>query len=158
MAVIMVVVVVMVRMIVPEKPGTDEIDDQTDDGDQNGFVKVDVDRRAEAPEAFPADQKRDQRQNDGAGKPRQIAELAGAEGKARIMRVPARIEIGQRRDQHRRRMGGHMPAIGGQRHGAIKVSGGDLDYHHRHRDGDHHPGPLFVALVIFSQKEMIVPG
>ena len=43
------------------------------------------------------DEERDHRQDDGAAESGEVAELPGAEGKARVLRVVAGIAVSQRR-------------------------------------------------------------
>ncbi len=70
---------------IAQQPGGDQIDEEADDGDENGLREVDRHRRIEPHQAFPADQQRHQRQKHGAGEAGEITELAGAEGEARVV-------------------------------------------------------------------------
>ena len=148
----------MMRMVVLQQPGTDQIDAQPHDSHGDRLVEVDMDGLGEPYQAFPADQQGNQGQNDRAGKASQIAELARTEGKARIARMPARKAISQHRDQHCAGMGGHMPAVGHQRHRAIEGAGNDFHQHHAGRERDHQPHLAFIALVVAAEKEVIVAG
>ncbi len=70
----------------------------------------------------------------------------------------AGVKIGEGGYEHRGCMGGHMPAIGHQRHGTIDVSGDDLDHHHRGGNGDDDPCTPLIAPVIVAQENVVVPG
>ena len=65
-----------------------------------------------------ADQQCDHRKDDGAGEAGEIAELAGAEGEARIVDMTTRIGVGQCRKQQRAGMRAHVQPVGDQRDGA----------------------------------------
>lgn len=59
-----------------------------------------------------ADQHGDQSENDGRRKSGKVPQLAGAEGKTRIMRMAACVPVGKRRQQQRTCMSRHMQAVG----------------------------------------------
>ncbi|MCY1237621.1 hypothetical protein D9M72_503260 [compost metagenome] len=151
-----VVIMMVMGVVVLQQPGAHEVDDEAGDGDENRLAKIDRHRSVEAAQAFPADQQSDERQHDGAGKTGQVAKLSGAEGETAIVRMLARIEIGKRGDQHRGRMGRHVPTIGNERHRPEDLPGHDLDHHHRCGDRDDDPGPPLVALVIAAKEDVIV--
>ena len=71
--------------------------DQAEASDQDCLVEMDRDRPDQAGHGLIADQDRDHRQHDGTGVGGQIAELASAEAEARVVGMPARIAVGQRR-------------------------------------------------------------
>src|SRR3546814_2377350 len=54
----------------------------------------------EVPDRFDRDSDREDRQHQRAGETREIADLAGAEGEARICRMPACEAIGERSEEH----------------------------------------------------------
>src|SRR4051794_19432677 len=110
----------------------------------------------EADRALPGDLHRDHREDDGAGKRREIAELAGAEREAGIMRMPPGEQIGDGRDAQRRGMGCHMPAIGKQRHRSEQRSRRDLADHHDGGQGDDEPCPALVAGMLMTEEHVIV--
>ena len=89
MVVPMAVAVVVMRVVLTQQPGADQIDDQADHGHKNRLAEADGNRAVEPHQAFPADQQRDQRQDHGAGKARQVPYLARAEGEAFIAGVAA---------------------------------------------------------------------
>jgi hypothetical protein len=99
---------------------------------------------------------RDQRQDDGAGKRRQIAKLAGAEGEMGIARMPTRECIGDRGNPERRGVGRHVPAIGQQRHRSEKRARDDLADHHCRSQRHHEPGTALVPIVLRTEKYVIV--
>ena len=72
--------------------------------------------------------------------------------------MPSREAIGQGGNQHRTGMGGHMPAVGHQRHRAIDSAGDDLDQHHAGRKRNHQPHLAFIAQVIVAKKDVFVVG
>ena len=150
------VTVVMMAVVVAQKPCADEIDDKADNSNCDGLAEIDRHRIEQSQYALPAHDQRDQRQHDRAGKAREIAELAGAEGEACIVRMSARVEIGERRDQHGADMGRHMPAIGEQRHRAVNRARADLDHHHDGGQRDDEPDTALIALMIGAQKNVAV--
>ena len=157
MVVSVVMVVTMRRMMLAsQQPGREEVHREADDGDCDGLGEVDGDRGAEAQEAFPADQQCDQCQDNRTREAGEVPQLSRAEGEARIPRMPAGVEIGQGRDQHGGRMGGHVPPVRDQGHGAVDMAGYDLDHHHGRGQGDDEPGAPLVTLVPVAEKDMAV--
>ena len=157
MLMLMLMPVLMRMLALVQQPGAGEIDDQAEHGDGNRLVEADRDRRGQAHNGFIADQQRDDGQDDGAGITRQLSQLAGAEGVARIMGVAAGKPVGQRRNCQRSGMGRHVEAIGQQCHRAIDRAGNDLADHHRRGQGDDDPGAARIAVMVFAKKYMIVP-
>jgi hypothetical protein len=91
---------------------------------------VDRNRRHESQNRLIADESGDHREHDGAGEAGQIAELSGSEYETRVMCMPPRVGIGQRRDQHRACMRRHVQTIGDQRQRTVQSAAHDLDQHH----------------------------
>ena len=98
--------------------------------------------------------KRDDAKRYGAGKTGQLAHLAGAKCKSRIVRVTAGIAIGQRGNAQCRGMRGHVPAIGHHRHRSVVRAAGNLRHHHD--DGQrHHPlRAAGVTVVVLPQPRL----
>lgn len=93
-----VAMIVMVVMIVPQQPGADQIDAETESGDGDRLIEADRQGAQEAHHGLIADQQGDESQKDGARISRQFADLTGPEGKAWIRGVTACEAIGDRRD------------------------------------------------------------
>ncbi len=153
--IVLVVVVVMVSTAAEQEHAGD-VHDQPQDRDRDRLVEVDRDRGYEARDRLVADQQRDHRQDDGAGKPREIAELAGAEGEASVLRMAPRVAIGEGREQQRARVGRHVQTVGDQCDRPEQGAADDLRHHHRRAQRDHHPGTALVALVAFAEKDVVV--
>ena len=98
-----------------QQPCARDIDGEAEDGDRNRLGEMDRHGREQAAHRLVADQKRDHRQYDGAGEPGEVAELAGAEGEARVVRVAAGESVGERRQQQRAGVRAHVQAVGDQR-------------------------------------------
>ena len=105
---------------------------------------------------LPADQQRDHRQHDGAGESGEVAQLAGAEGEARIGGVPPGVAVGQRREQQRAGMRAHVQAVGDQRDRAEQQAAGDLQRHHRAAQPDHRPGALLGVFMALAEEDVAV--
>ena len=107
----MVVVVIMI-MAGAQHPGAEQIDQKPHRGDGGRLGIVDGHGLEQPRRRFVADHQGDQGQHDGAGKAREIAQLAGAEGEARVAGVAAREAVGEGGDGERPGMGRHVPAVG----------------------------------------------
>ena len=85
-------------MVVPaaEQENTGHVDDQSEHGDGYRFVVADRNGPDEAGQRLVADQERNHGEDDGAGEPCEVAELASAEREACVFGVPARIIVGDR--------------------------------------------------------------
>src|SRR5580700_7923576 len=81
-AVIMRVTVIVAATAAAEQERAGDIDDQSKHGDRDRLVEADRHRRNEARDRLVTDQDRNHHQYDGAGEAGEVAELAGAEGKA----------------------------------------------------------------------------
>ena len=114
------------------------------------------DRREETADGFVADQQRDHCQDDGAGEAGEVAELAGAEGEAWIIGVPAGIGVGERREQERAGMGAHVQAVGDERDRAEQQAADDLGDHHRPAEPDHRPRLALALLVSLAEEYVAV--
>ena len=153
---VVMMIMVMVVVIAAQQPGADQVDDKPDAGDEHRLAEVDRHRGIEAQEAFPADQQSDHGEDDGAGETGEVAEFPRAEGEARVVAVAPGVKISQRGDQHRRRMGRHMPAVGNQRHRAEADAGYDFHHHHDRGERNHQPGAAFVAFMVFAQEDVVM--
>ena len=146
-------------IVVEQEPGAGEIDQQADRGERGRLGEIDRHRRKQPPHRLVADQHRDQRQQQRAGKGRQFSHFAGAEGKARIARVPAREAIGERGDAQRAGMGRHVPAVGDHRHGAEQRAADDLRHHHDGGQRHHEPDAPLVPVVPGAEEQVgMLPG
>ncbi len=144
---------------VVQQCGASEIDHEAEHGDGQRLTESDRHRREQPQHAFIADQQRDHRQNKRAGEAGEFAELAGAERKARIVRVCAGKAIGERGNGQRRGVGGHVPAVRHQRHGAEQRAADNLRHHHRGGEDHHCPSAPLVAVVRLAEEHVIVgPG
>src|SRR3546814_19655050 len=83
-AVMAMVVMTMAVGATMQHPGARQVDDEPHRGDGDRFVEADRHRRAEAAEGLPGDEQRHQGEDDRTGKSREVAELAGADGEARV--------------------------------------------------------------------------
>jgi hypothetical protein len=101
--------VVVVRFA--KQPRTDQIDGKAQRRDQDGLAIRNRDRVNEANRAFVSDLNRDHRKDDRAGKGREIAELAGAEGESGITRLPTGEQIRDGGNPKCCGVGCHVPAI-----------------------------------------------
>jgi len=161
--VIVVVMLVMsvMMMLVPmmpaaQQPHAGHVHCQAQARDRDRLAERDRHGRQQPLHRFIADQQRNHRQHDRAGEPRQIAELARAEGEPRIAHMPLGIAIRQRRQQQRAGMGGHVQPIGHQRDRAEQPAATDLGHHHRHAQGDHRPGSPLGMLMAGRKKDVVV--
>jgi hypothetical protein len=77
-----------------------------------GFGEVKRQGLKQASEGLVGNQQRDHRQDNGAGESGEVAELAGSESETRIIHVPARVGIGERREQERSGMRAHVQPVG----------------------------------------------
>ena len=100
---------------------------------------------------FHADEQRYDAEGNRASESREFPHLAGAEGEARIIRMMACVAISQHGHAQRHGMGGHVPAIGRERHGAIPVAAGDLRHHHHQREHHHPAGAALVPVMVCAQ-------
>ena len=148
--VIMIMPVSMIMaMVVAQQKRADDVDDEADDRHQRRFTERDLHRLQEAHPRFDRDEQRHDAQQQRRRKARQVADLARAEGEARIARMPPGIAIGSRRYSERARMGRHVKTIGQQRHRAGHPARDDL--HHHGRGGQPHdpqrPPGIFIMPV-----------
>jgi hypothetical protein len=139
------VVVMVMRVVLAQQPRAAEVHDEADRGDGHRLAVGDRHRTRETEKAFVGDKQRDHRQHDRAGERGQLAELAGTEREAPVMRVPPREQIRRCRDADGERMRRHVPAVGEQRHGSEDRASRDLDDHHRDGEADDQPGSALVA-------------
>jgi hypothetical protein len=76
---------------------------------------------------------------------------------ARIARVPAGEQVGQRGDGERRRVRGHVQPVRDQRHRPERHAGSDLNPHHGGGQRDDEPCPALVAGMLATQEHVLVP-
>ena len=75
----------MMIVLVAQQIGAEQIDAEADDRDRDRLIEGDGHRRDQTLDALVADQERDHGERDGAGEGGEVAELAGAEGEARVV-------------------------------------------------------------------------
>ncbi len=165
---IMTAMIVPVRSIVPaamrvsvimsaaEKPRAGGVDGQTQHGGRQRLGERDRHRIQKTRDRLVGDEKSDERQYDGAGEAREIAELAGAEGEATVLRVMAGEGIGQRCEKKGTGVGAHVEPVGDERDRTEEETAHDLDHHHRAAKRDDRPSLPFGLLVPLAEEHVIV--
>jgi hypothetical protein len=142
-----------------QEPGAGEIDAQSQRRDRKRLLEMDGHGMEQPQDRLIADPERDEPQDDGAGKCRQFAELAGTERKARIVRMPAGKQIGEARDRQRGDVCRHVPTVGDERDRAEQRAADDFDDHHHRGQGHDAPGAPLMLLVTEAEKGVAVrPG
>jgi hypothetical protein len=136
-----VIVVVMVRVPRPalQQPGRRHVHQQS--GHRDDQRGADVDRLG-APQAqgrLEHDADRDDAQHQRAREAAEHLDLPGAEGEARVARMPSRQRVRDHRHAQRQRVRAHVPAVGQQRHRAGPPAGADLHHHGHQREREHPP-------------------
>lgn len=137
------IVLIVVRVAVFEEERADHINEEADHRDGNGLVEADRYRQEGALHRLPGHQKPDHAQDDRTGETAEDADLARPEAVARILRMAAAQVVGERGHREGADVGAHVPAVREQRHRIEGDAGGDLDDHHRARDGDNDAGTAF---------------
>ena len=137
-----------------QQPGAGDVHGKAQAGDRDRLGEVDRHRREQAADRLIADQQRDHRQDDRAGEAGEVAELAGAEGEARIVGVPARVAVGQRRQQQGAGMGAHVQPVGDQGDRAEQQAADDLGDHHGAAEPDHRPGAALALLMALAEEDV----
>ena len=153
---LMMMVMMIVAMIVAEKPGACEIHAQAKDSDGYGFVIPNGDRVHEALHALIADEKRDHAEHDGAGKTGKVAELAGSEGEAVVVKMTPRVRVGQGRYRERGCVGRHVPAIRHEGERAEHRAADDFANHHDGGQAYNRPNALRILVVTRAQEHVLV--
>ena len=75
------------------------------------------------------------------------------------MRVAPGVDVGERVDSERCRVGSHVQPVGQQRHRAVDEPGHDLDDHHDPRDRDHDErARLARAFQVLPERVRVFPG
>ena len=150
------VFVIVVVMVVTQQPRAEEIDAETKDGDRNRLVEGDRHRVEQAYDTFVPNEERDHGQHNSAGEPGHVAEHAGTKGKVVVAGVAAGVGVGQRRDDQRTGVRGHVQAISEERHGAEDHAADYFGSHHDAAEADDRPGLPLVPCVILPEKNMFV--
>ena len=149
---------VAVRVGAAQEPGAEDVDSKPEDGDRDRLAEADRDGREETHDRLIGDEERDRRQNEGARKPREIAEFASAEGEARVVRTAPGEAVGERRQQEGARVGAHVQSVGDERDRAEEPASDDLGRHHRRAQGDHAPSLAFVLRVLLAEEHVAMRG
>ena len=141
-----------------EQCRADEIDDQPEHRDRHRLAIVDGSGRDEALCALPDDPDRDCGEHQCRGKAGEAPELARSEAVARVVGPSPGKPIGQRRHPERKRVGRHVPAVGGQRHRAGNRPDPDFGNHHHRRQADDPANARLVARMRVAEEVMAVRG
>ena len=166
MVVVMIVVVVMAMpvamttVVVPpagQKDGADQIDHETQDGDQRRLAEGDRARIDQAADGLSRDPERHDAQNQRRGEPRQVPDLAGPEAEAPVGGMPLGVGVGAGRNGQGAGVGRQVKAVGQQGHRAVDQAGDDLPDHHDGRQADH-PQRSPCAVVVRTAEEIVVVG
>ena len=139
-----------------QKPGTGNIHRKTHTGNRDGFCEVNLDWREQAGHRLVTDQECDHGQHNGAGKAGEIAEFAGAEGKARIRRMAPRVRVGKRRQEQGAGMSTHVQSVRHQRDRTKQEAAYNLGDHHCPAQPDHSPGFALTLCMRFAQKDVLM--
>ncbi len=153
---VIVACVVMVMRRAAQQPRARQVYQQPRTGDRDGLRIVDRDRREQALDRRPADQQCDHGQHDRTGIAGEIAELAGAEGEARILRMSSRVGVGECGQQQRAGMRAHVQPVGDQRDRAEHQPAADFRQHHDRAQQDHGPGPALVLAMHVAKEHVPV--
>src|SRR5215470_9535013 len=164
MALMIVVVLMIVTMsmsmvmvvIITQQKGAHQVDDKTQECNRNGLGEGNLDRVDKPLDRLIGNEERHHGKHDGARKGREVAELAGAEGEPMVVRIAAGIGIGERRDQQRAGVGGHVQAVGDQSDRAEPDAADDLSDHHGGGDADDDPGLALVVLMSIAEEVVLV--
>ena len=120
-----------------------EIDEQSNASNADCFIKMDCQRKEQAPGRFASHQKRHDGQHHSAGKSAEHTNFARPETESLVRGVSPREIVGEGRYHKSDYVSAHVPAISQQRHRVGHETGGDLHNHHHGGEADHHPGSLF---------------
>ena len=155
MTVVMVMCMVSVTMFVVsgtmQQPGAEQVDDQADNSNQQGFVEADLRGGQQPLEGFDNHQQRDNTKHDGTGITSQNTDLAGAETVAVVVGMNSRVVVGKRGNTESEKVRSHMPAIGEQSHGAEQPAADNLDDHHHQSQPDDPVGVAFRNRIVLME-------
>lgn len=156
---VVVVVAVLVAVIrIVQQPGAGEVNQETDDGNPDGFLKPDFDRFPESTKALPKDQQGHQRKTDSTAETAQRPHFSGAKTEPRIVGVMAGKGICKGRDSQRGSVGRHVPAVGQQSHGAKQGAAYNLGNHHHQGQQNDPPGAALGGQDFGGTKQVVVLG
>ena len=155
LAMIVAMTVIMI-MLVTQQPGAGQIHAKAEHGHRNRFVESNRHGMQQTAKALPGDEQGNHRQDNGRSKGCEVAQLAGAEGKALIMRMAPGIGVGERGDEQGACMGAHVQPVGDQGHRAEQRSATDLRHHHGTAQRDDDPGLSLVAGMVGAEEQMLV--
>ena len=147
---------VTVGMIVLEDEGAHQIHAQPDAGDQQRFAIRDLGGMNQPGDGFAGNRDGGEPQHDGAGKRRQVAELARTETETRIGGMAPCQPVGARCQAQCSDMGRHVHAIGQKRHGMENEARADLHHHEDGRDQRRQLGARLRPVMAVAQKDMAV--
>ena len=116
-------------LIFSQHDSADDVDAESDGADDHGFAIVDRDWRVETHHGVTGNRQRDNPEHECAGETGKIAEFARAERKLPVMGMAPGHPIGPGCEAKRANMGGHMDAVGQQRHRPENQAGRDFHDH-----------------------------
>mmetsp|Transcript_21552 Transcript_21552/g.83839 ORF Transcript_21552/g.83839 Transcript_21552/m.83839 type:complete len:271 (+) Transcript_21552:963-1775(+) len=147
--------VVAVVMRLAEDEGTDEVHHQPQHRHGHRLGVVDGLGPEQALDRAINHQRHHAEQEDGTRKAAQHLDLPGAEGEARVARMPARRAVGPGAQADGHGVAAHVEAIGQQRHRVGEPAHHDLDRHHHQRD-PHHPARAALGSGVAGVEDMVV--
>ena len=138
LVVIVMVGVTAVAMPVPrvvsaarQKPCGGDVDDQPENRDRDRLGEADRHRGEQTYDRLVADQDGDHGQDDRAGEPGKVAQLSRPESVSVVVRVLARIGVGESRQQQGASMRRHVQHVRDQGDGPEGEAADHLERHHR---------------------------
>jgi hypothetical protein len=141
------VVMILVVAAMPQHQGRSQVHDEPDARHPQSRHEVDRRRGDQPHDGFDHHRDRDHAEQERAGESPQHLDLPRAESEAFVAGPAPREPIRNSRDGKRHHVGGHVPPVGQQRHGAGEETGDDLRHHRRGGDRDHQPrAPLGAAI------------
>lgn len=152
-----VVVAMMVVMIIFQHERAEEVHEQSNDRNDDGFAEVNRLWRQQAMYGVGGDKDGNDGQDHRTGEGAQDPDFAGAEGEARVFGVATAVGIGQSGEDKRGDVGSHVPAISHQGHGMEKISGHNFHQHHSAGQSDHFAGPFFGGRGIAGKIMFVLP-
>src|SRR5262249_29993298 len=87
----------------------------------------------------------------------EIAELAGAKRKARVVGMLARVAISKCSKQQSTRVRAHVQAVRDERDRTVQQTADNFGDHHRSAEPDNRPRLSFASLVTFTKEHVRVP-
>ena len=152
---------VVIRCVVPniEYQHRHAVHDEADDRDDDRRVERNRNRCPEARHALDGHVDREPGQEQSARVAAERIDLAGTEREPGIAGMAAAVDVGKDRQSERDRVGGHVQAVGEQRHRTEREPGHDLDHHGRGgQKGDDQGAQLPRSPPIQTERVAVLPG